>query len=156
MKDLRDRMAASRTLTDQLRSKSRQRRDDLGRLANAAAPPRAIRNDLLPALTLINIALDELRMPARKIRRLDPAHVREVANAIGALGFCAPVLVGNGNLVLDGSARIEAARLLGLDRVACVRIEHLSEGAACCVLPSIGSGKRASGISTRSRLNSRN
>jgi len=30
-------------------------------------------------------------------------------------------------LVLDGAARIEAARSLGLERVPCVRIEHLSD-----------------------------
>ena len=38
-------------------------------------------------------------MPSREIRKLDPAHVREVAKAISTLGFCAPVLVGKGNSV---------------------------------------------------------
>jgi DNA modification methylase len=96
-------------------------------MAQAAGAPRALRNDLLPPLDLAYIPLENLRMPAREIRKLDPAHVREVANSIRALGFCAPILVGKNNLVLDGAARVQGARLLGLDRAPCVRIEHLSE-----------------------------
>ncbi len=53
--------------------------------------------------------------------------MREIANAIGALGFCAPILIGRDSLVLDGAARVEAARSLGLESVPCVRIEHLSD-----------------------------
>ena len=50
----------------------------------------------------------------------DPAHVREIANAITALGFCAPVLIDQDGRVLDGWARIEAARQTGLKgRPAC-------------------------------------
>ena len=48
-------------------------------------------------------------MPSREIRKLDPAHVREVANAISTLGFCAPVLIGKDNLssmALFGSRRL--------------------------------------------------
>jgi hypothetical protein len=29
-------------------------------------------------------------MPTREIRKLDPAHVLDVANAINTLGFCTP------------------------------------------------------------------
>jgi DNA modification methylase len=66
-------------------------------------------------------------MPAREVRKLQAAHVQEIANAIAALGFCAPVLIGRDNLVLDGAARVEAARSLGFQYVPCVRIEHLSD-----------------------------
>ena len=66
-------------------------------------------------------------MPTREVRKLDPVHVREVANSISALGFCTPILVGKDNLVLDGAVRVQAARLLGLGRAPCVRIENLSE-----------------------------
>jgi DNA modification methylase len=53
--------------------------------------------------------------------------VREVANSISVLGFCAPILVGKNDLVLDGAVRVQAARLLGLGRLPCIRMEHLSE-----------------------------
>ncbi len=71
--------------------------------------------------------LERLKTLAREVRKLHPAHVRQIADSIGALGFCAPILVGKDNLVLDGAARLEAARSLGLERVPCVRIEHLND-----------------------------
>ena len=95
-------------------------------MAKAEGSPRALRNDLLPRLELAHVPLECLKMPARELRKLHPAHVRQVVDAIGALGFCAPILIGKDNVVLDGAARVEAARRLGLERVPCVRIEHLT------------------------------
>jgi DNA modification methylase len=114
-----------RSITHQLKAKGRRRREDLERL-RTSAPAHAPRNDPLPNLDLVYVPLEDLRMPARAIRKLDPAHVREVANAISTLGFCAPVLIGRENAVIDGAVRVAAARQLGVDRVPCVRIEHLS------------------------------
>ena len=37
------------------------------------------------------------------------------------------MIVGKDNIVIDGAIRVEAARLLGLGRAPCVRIDHLSE-----------------------------
>jgi DNA modification methylase len=115
-----------RSLTQQLKEKSRRRREDLERLGTPA-PAHAPRNDPLPSLDLVYVLLDDLRMPSRKVRKLDAAHIREVASAISTLGFCAPVLIGKDNAVIDGAVRVEAARQLGLGRVPCVRIEHLNE-----------------------------
>ena len=92
----------------------------------ALAPaPRRRRNDVLPRLELSYLSLEELRPSARKLRKLDPAHVREVASSIGQLGFCDPLLVGRGNELIDGEARYEAAKQLGLERVPCVRIPSI-------------------------------
>jgi len=123
----RNSFEAARSLTGGLKAKSRQRRETLGRMAASSSPARAPRNDLLPPLDLAYVPLEDLRMPTREVRKLDPAHVREVANSISALGFCTPILVGKDNLVLDGAVRVQAARLLGLGRAPCVRIENLSE-----------------------------
>jgi hypothetical protein len=117
-----------RALTHQLKGKSRRRRPDRGRL-RTPAPAHAARNDPLPDLELVYVPLEDLRLPSRVIRKLDAAHVHEVANAISTLGFCAPVLIGKDNAVIDGAVRIEAARRVGVGRVPCVRIEHLSETA---------------------------
>jgi DNA modification methylase len=111
--------------TDQLRQKSRHRRDNQERLAKAsAARPR--RNDILPGLELSYIPIADLRPSPRKVRKLDPAHVREVASSISALGFCVPLLVGRDNEIINGEVRYEAAKQLGLGRLPCVRIGHLS------------------------------
>ena len=126
VKDPYDLMTTKPSFTNQLRGKSRRRRDELDRMAKAAATRRPLRNDLLPLLALSYVPLTKLRQTKRKLRRLDPVHVREVASAIGALGFCHPILVGRDNEIIDGEVRFEAARLLGLDAIPCVRIDHLS------------------------------
>lgn len=115
-----------RSLTHQLKAKSRRRREGLERLRSPSSA-RAPRNDPLPNLDLVYVPLEDIRLPSREIRKLDPPHVREVANAITTLGFCAPVLIGKENAVIDGAVRVEAARLLGLGRAPCIRLEHLSE-----------------------------
>ena len=120
-------LAIERSFKETLKGKSRRRREDLARLAAPAAAARALRNDVLPHLGIVYVPLDDLHSPARKVRARDPAHMREVAGTISALGFCVPILIGKNNLVIDGEARLEAAKLLGLDRAPCVRIGHLSE-----------------------------
>lgn len=70
MKDLPNPMAPRPSLTDQLKRKSRRRRDDLGRMAKATTP-RILRNDLLPLLTISYVSLRELRPAKRKLRRLE-------------------------------------------------------------------------------------
>ncbi len=120
-------LAIERSFKEALKGKSRRRREDLARLAAPAAAPRALRNDVLPHLEIVYVPLGELHSPARNVRKIDPAHVREVAATISALGFCVPILIGKNNLVIDGEVRLEAAKLLGLDRAPCVRIDHLTE-----------------------------
>jgi DNA modification methylase len=120
-------LAIERSFKETLKGKSRRRREDLARLAAPAAAARALRNDVRPLLEIVDLPLESLRSPSRKVRGGDPAHVREIAATISALGFCVPILIGKNNVVIDGEARLEAAKLLGLDRVPCVRIDHLSE-----------------------------
>src|SRR3984885_1990611 len=114
------------SLTSLLRRKSRRHRDQVERMA-VASTAHSRRNDILPRLELSYLALADLRPSPRRVRTLDPAHLREVASSISVLGFCDPVLVGRDNELIDGEARYEAARQLGLDRIPCVRIEHLSK-----------------------------
>jgi DNA modification methylase len=115
-----------RALKPKLKVKSRRRRESLARLAEPSASPRTMRNDALPPLELLNIPPEDLRLPARKLRKRDPAHVREVAGTISALGFCVP-LIGKNNNLLDGEIRLEAAKLLGLAAVPCIRMDHLTD-----------------------------
>ena len=117
----------SRSLSDKLKTKGRARREGLRRLAAAAPAPRGRRNDLLPHLELTYLPVDQIRPAPKKIRKLDPAHVREIAAAITELGFCDPILIGKENVVLDGEARLEAAKLHGLDRIPCIQVGHLNE-----------------------------
>ncbi|CCB66634.1 DNA modification methylase [Hyphomicrobium sp. MC1] len=111
---------------DPLKAKSRQRRKQLAGLSASGAQAGAVRNDLLPKLQLVERAPAEIIVPARNVRDLDSAHVRETASAVLALGFSVPILIDHENNLVDGAVRLEAAKLLGLARVPCIVISHLS------------------------------
>jgi DNA modification methylase len=108
-----------------LRERSRLRRGRQDRLAKASIAGTR-RNDILPRLELSYIQIADLRPAPRKLRKLDPAHIREVVSAISVLGFCVPLLVGGDNELIDGEVRYEAAKQLNLDTLPCVLIGHLN------------------------------
>lgn len=52
---------------------------------------------------------------------------RQIAASIKAFGFTNPVLIDNRNTIIAGHGRVEAAKLLGIDRVPTVRLEGLTQ-----------------------------
>jgi ParB-like nuclease domain len=112
------------SLRDGLKAKGRLGRG-VRRAQTAMATPR--RNDMLPLLKIESYAIDALKSHARKLRKSDAVHIREIANSIGALGFNVPLLIGKDNVVVDGDSRLQAAKLLGLSSVPCIRVDHLDE-----------------------------
>jgi DNA modification methylase len=92
----------------------------------AAAPPPASRNDLLPKLTLVKRDTAKLKLPSRQLRKVNPVHVKETAQAISSLGFCDPVLIDEDDKVIDGVVRIAAAKAIGLTHISCLRAAHLT------------------------------
>ncbi len=54
--------------------------------------------------------------------------IRHIANSIEEFGFNDPLgIAGKDNIVLEGNGRVEAAKLLGMDKLPCVRLDHLSK-----------------------------
>jgi hypothetical protein len=79
------------------------------------------------ALKVENIAVAMLR-PCRNNARLHSSRqVHQIAASIREFGFNNPVLIDRKNEIIAGHGRAEAAKVLGLDVVPCIRIEHLSE-----------------------------
>jgi len=79
------------------------------------------------ALKVENIAVAMLR-PCRNNARLHSSRqVHQIAASIREFGFNNPVLIDRKNQIIAGHGRAEAAKVLGLDVVPCIRIEHLSE-----------------------------
>ena len=105
---------------------SRQRSEEFAALVTSSPAPRVIRNDLLPKLALMDCPPTDLVAPARNVRKIKAAHLHEVASAISRLGFFDPVLIDERNRVLDGVVRVEAAKLLGLTYIPCIRADHLT------------------------------
>jgi len=115
------------SLREGLKVKGRSRRKAAARGAEAEKGSRPRRNDILPSLRIEPYPVDALKSHVRKLRKSDPAHVREIANSVSTLGFNVPLLVGKDNVVVDGDSRLEAAKLLGLSSVPCIRVDHLDE-----------------------------
>ncbi len=139
---------ASRFHTE-IKTGNRERRSASRRLALAQTAAGSGRNDLLPPLELVDVRLDDLKLSQRRLRKRDPAHIREVTNSIARLGYSKPILIGPDNEVIDGETVIEGVRLLGLDRLSCIRVAHLNDSerrllrlainrssAARCALPA--------------------
>lgn len=53
--------------------------------------------------------------------------VAQIAASITEFGFCNPVLIAGDNSVIAGHGRLLAAQRLQIDKVPCVRLDHLSD-----------------------------
>lgn len=72
-------------------------------------------------------AIDELTLPARRLRTHSEKQLCRIAASIRENGFIVPVLVSGKLEIISGTARVEAARQAGLTEVPTIRVDHLSE-----------------------------
>ena len=74
-----------------------------------------------------SLPLDRLIPYARNSRTHSDAQVAQVAASIREFGFTNPVLIDAKDGIIAGHGRVMAARKLGLEKVPCIRLAHLSE-----------------------------
>ena len=74
-----------------------------------------------------SLPLDRLIPYARNSRTHSDAQVAQVAASIREFGFTNPVLIDAEDGIIAGHGRVMAARKLGLEKVPCIRLAHLSE-----------------------------
>jgi DNA modification methylase len=67
---------------------------------------------------------------SRNPRKHSPQQIRAIAKSIEAFGFNAPVLIDKNRQIIAGHGRYQAAKLLGLEQIPVVILEHLSEAKA--------------------------
>jgi ParB-like chromosome segregation protein Spo0J len=68
-----------------------------------------------------------LKPYARNPRRHSNKQIRQIAESIRLFGFNNPVLIDGNEEIIAGHGRVEAAKLLELESVPTIRLEHLSE-----------------------------
>jgi ParB-like chromosome segregation protein Spo0J len=73
------------------------------------------------------ISVDALTPNPRNARTHSKKQIRQIADSIGACGFATPVLIDENSMLLAGHGRLEAAKLLGLERIPAIRLHGLSE-----------------------------
>lgn len=77
-----------------------------------------------PSIDMISPAA--LRPWAKNARTHSRKQLRQIAESIRTFGFTNPVLVDRENTILAGHGRVEAAKLIGMAEVPCVRLEHMT------------------------------
>ena len=74
------------------------------------------------------IDIQNLRHYNRNSKIHTSEQIRHIANSIKQFGFNDPIgIAGPDNIVLEGNGRIEAAKLLGMTSLPCIRLDHLSK-----------------------------
>jgi ParB-like chromosome segregation protein Spo0J len=82
-------------------------------------------NDVKPKIEMMRTA--DLIPYARNSRTHSEAQVAQIAGSIREFGFTNPVLIDAENGIIAGHGRVMAAGKLGLDKVPCIRLGHLSD-----------------------------
>jgi len=72
-------------------------------------------------------AIDRLLPYPRNPRTHSDKQIHQIAASIGEFGFTNPVLADQHGQIIAGHGRVAAAKLLGLDTVPVIRVEHLSD-----------------------------
>jgi len=73
------------------------------------------------------VPISDLVTNRRNARTHSPRQIQEIARSIERFGFNNPVLIDERNQIIAGHGRVEAAKLLGRERVPTLRIGHLSD-----------------------------
>jgi DNA modification methylase len=92
-------------------------------------PAQSIARQIPPSVTLAVelIPIDTLVLGSRQVRTRTKSMIEAMAACILQFGFLIPVIIDADNRIICGKGRVQAARLLGMTEVPCIRITHLSE-----------------------------
>ena len=72
------------------------------------------------------IATTALAVYPRNARTHSRKQIRQIAGSIREFGFTNPILIDRNNMILAGHGRVEAARLIGISELPCVRLENMT------------------------------
>jgi DNA modification methylase len=74
-----------------------------------------------------NLPIEQVRPNAKNTRTHSKKQIRQIATSIRELGFAAPVLVDEYDVLIAGHGRLEAARSLGMASIPAIVLDGLSE-----------------------------
>ena len=78
-------------------------------------------------LHVIDVQVEALIPYARNARTHSEAQTAQIAGSIREFGFTNPVLIDGARGIIAGHGRVLAARKLGMEKVPCIELGHLSE-----------------------------
>jgi ParB-like chromosome segregation protein Spo0J len=81
----------------------------------------------MPYPSLERLPVTSLRPYDRNARTHSKKQIRQIADSIERFGFTNPVLISDDGQIIAGHGRVEAAKLLKIERVPVLRLSYLSE-----------------------------
>lgn len=79
-------------------------------------------------LKIVYLAPDELTPYERNARQHTPTDIEQIKTSILKVGFDDPIGIwGEQNIVVEGHGRLIAAKELHLDKVPCIRLDHMTD-----------------------------
>ena len=88
--------------------------------------PQSAMTSATQSTAIEHIPVASLRPYSGNARTHSRKQIRQIADSIRQFGFTNPVLVGENGEIIAGHGRVEAAKLLGLEKVPTVRLAHLN------------------------------
>lgn len=73
------------------------------------------------------ISVDDLKPYERNTRKHAKKDVDNIAKSIEKYGFNDAIGIWKDNIIIEGHGRLLAAKQLGMDKVPCVRLDHLTD-----------------------------
>ena len=107
-------------------TKLQARRSVLKAMSRAGSGEPTQRNVLAPALTIESRKIAELRPASRQVRRSNAAHAAEIKASMEQFGICVLPLITLDGEIIDGHARIETTKALGISEIQCQVVGHVS------------------------------
>ena len=107
------------------RPKTDKPRSPQSKVDRSSAGQPALTKDFAPLIAWHPVS--DLKPYPRNPRTHSKAQIRQIAASIEEFGFTNPILVVSDGGIIAGHGRLEAAKLLGLNRVPVIQLDHLSE-----------------------------
>lgn len=73
------------------------------------------------------ISVDELLTYPNNAKKHDAQQIERMKRSIEQFGFNDPVAIDKNNVIIEGHGRLMASKELGIEKLPCIRLEHLTD-----------------------------
>jgi ParB-like chromosome segregation protein Spo0J len=79
-------------------------------------------------LKIVKLGVDELTPYKNNAKTHPREQIEQIKASIEENGFCDPIAVwGENNIIVEGHGRLIACKELGIEKVECIRLDHLTD-----------------------------
>lgn len=73
------------------------------------------------------ISVDELLTYPNNAKKHDAQQIERMKRSIEQFGFNDPIAIDKNNVIIEGHGRLMASKELGIEKLPCIRLEHLTD-----------------------------